>query len=106
MANTLSRSLGRNIGTITTIYTVPGSTTATIIGIRVTNVDPSATVNVTVNILSAALVYNLQKVTPILVGSALEVIDGGKVVALAADAIQLTSTGGLCDIVISYLEQT
>lgn len=106
MPNIFTNSKARNVTTVTTIYTVPSSTTTTLIGLRVTNVDASATIDVTVDVFASALAYNLQKDTPILPGSALEVIDGAKIVLLTTEAIRVTSTGGNCDVILSYMEQT
>jgi len=106
MPNTFNRAALRNVSTVTTIYTVPAVTTAIIIGCLVTNVDASATVNATVDILlDGGSSYNILKTTPILPGAAIEVIEG-KVVLETTDVIRLTSTGGLCDVWVSKMEIT
>lgn len=105
MANTFLRDRLRNISTVTTIYTVPGSTTSVVLGILVANVDASATVNATVDVSSGGSAYNLLKAVPLLPGSSIEVVEG-KVILETTDVLRLTSTGGLCDVWISYMEIT
>lgn len=105
MPNTFLRDRVRNISTVTTIYTVPASTTAVVVGILVANVDASATVNATVDISSGGSAYNLIKAVPILPGASIEIVEG-KIILETTDVIRLTSTGGLCDAWISYMEIT
>ncbi len=105
MANTLTQDKARNITTVTNVYSVPGATTSTLIGLMVANVDASATVTVDVSIYDGANEFHLCKNAPILSGSSLEIVEG-KVIMLAGEILKVTSTGGAVDCIVSHLEQT
>ena len=103
MANTFKNYTGSCTNTsATTIYTVPASTTAVIIGCNIANTG-SSTVNVDVQVASKYIV----KGAPIPVGSALSVLDG-KIIAETTETVVVTSdaTGGDCDVILSVLEQS
>ena len=103
MANTFKNYTGSCTNTsATTIYTVPASTTAVIIGCNIANTGAS-TVNVDVQVASKYIV----KGAPIPVGSALSVLDG-KIIAETTETVVVTSdaTGGDCDVILSVLEQS
>lgn len=103
MANTFKNyTSSLSDGTETTVYTVPASTTAVIIGLNVANTTTSQ-ITVSIKVASTFLV----KDAPIPAGSALSVLDG-KIIAEAADTItaQSSDSGGNLDVIASVLEQT
>ena len=110
MANTFKLKTKANVSTIATIYTVPSSTTAIVIGLMVGNV-LSSSVTVTVHIESdtsdTETNQNVELVTnaPIPAGSSLELLSGNKVVLQTTDVVRLTASAG-CDIAVSILEIT
>jgi hypothetical protein len=104
MPNTLTQSKARNVSTVTTVYTVPASTTATLTGLLVSNVDASATVTVDVSVGDGSE-YHIVKNLPILVGSSIELVEG-KIIMLTTETLKVTSTGGNVDVIASYLEQS
>lgn len=104
MPNIFKNSKSRNVSTATTIYTVPASTTSVVVGLTVANIDTSATVKVTILVTASALDYNIVKDVPILPGASLQAISGEKIVLLTGEFIEVTSTGGLSDVIISYME--
>lgn len=108
MANILKSYLARNVGTSpTTVYTVPGSTTSTLIGLNISNVSTTSVINVTVTITRSALEYNIVKSAMVPVGGALACIGvEGKMVLQAADIIKVTSdVASSADVILSCLEQ-
>lgn len=103
MANTFKNYVSSSsIGTTeTTVYTVPASTTAVIIGLNVANVETDQ-IKISVELNSVYLVKDV----PIPAGSALAVLDG-KIIAETGDTISVTSdTADSADVVVSVLEQT
>jgi hypothetical protein len=102
MANTFKNYHTASIGTsASTVYTVPGSTTAVIIGLNLANRTGSQ-ILVDVQLSSTFVV----KDAPIPGGSALSVLDG-KMIAEAAETIVVTSnTASSVDAIVSVLEQT
>ncbi len=102
MANVFKNYTAASVGTGTTsVYTVPGGTTAVMIGCNLAN-RTSTQVKVDVQ---AAGVY-LVKGVPVPAGSALSVLDG-KVILESVDRIEVTSdTASSCDVLVSVLEQT
>lgn len=86
----------------TTVYTVPGATTAVIIGCNVAN---TTTTQLTVDVKVAGKF--LVKGAPIPSGSSLSVLDG-KIIGEAADTVTVTSSdaSGDVDVIVSVLEQT
>jgi len=106
MANTFKNSKSRNVSTATTIYTVPASTTAIVVGLTIANVDASATIDVTALVTASALDYNLVLDTPILPGATLQVVSGEKIVLQTGELLEVSSVGGNCDVVLSYMEIT
>jgi hypothetical protein len=108
MANTFTRKLSRNIGNTATqvgSYTVPGGTTAIVIGLTVTNTTGGAVAaNVFINDGSAntSLVVN----GPISSGASL-VLAGGdqKVVLASSDSVYVqSSAASSLDVVMSIME--
>lgn len=102
MANTFKNYTQADVGTSpTTVYTVPGATTAVIIGCNLSNTTGSS-IAVDVQLGSTYLV----KGAPIPSGSSLSILDG-KIIGEAADTIVVTSdTASSADVVVSVLEQT
>lgn len=104
MANVFKNEKKRNVSTATTVYTAPALTTAVLVGMVVANVDASATIKVTVLITASALDYHLVKDVPILPGASLQLVSGEKIVLQTGELIEVTSTGGLSDVVCSFME--
>ena len=102
MANVFKNYTGESIGTTpTTVYTVPASTVAVIIGLNLSNRETSQ-IEVDVQLGTTYLI----KGAPIPAGSALSVLDG-KIIAEAAETIVVTSnTASSADVIISVLEQS
>jgi len=102
MANTFKNYTQADVGTSpTTVYTVPGATTAVIIGCNLSNTTGSS-IAVDVQLGSTYLV----KGAPIPSGSSLSILDG-KIIGEATDTIVVTSdTASSADVVLSVLEQT
>ena len=104
MANTLKRVTGQATIAGATIYTVPSGSTVTIIGFRGANTDNSANHWITFEI-NGILVSGAE--TPLPTGSALDIMSGSKIVAIAGDVVTAFSdTDSDIDVYISYLEQT
>ena len=107
MANTFKRKTSNSIGSsLTTIYTVPASTTAVVIGGVVSNTG-TATVNTEVTVNDGTNDINLTGAdTPIPAGTALSFIDG-KVVLETGDVIKAKgSVAGQLDVMLSIMETT
>lgn len=95
-------------GSAGTVYTVPASTTATLIGFNIANNSSTSVISVQVTLTRGATVVNwIPPGANIPVGSALDCVGvEGKVVAAAGDIIKVTPTGGSSDVIISVLEQS
>jgi len=110
MANTFKNAVSSAIGTSqTSVYTVPASTTSTVIGLTVSNIHSSAiTVDVVITDTSASASVFIVKAATIPVGGALVPIGGDqKVVLETGDIIKITSnTASSADAIVSVLEQT
>ena len=102
MANTFKNYTSASVGTsATTVYTVPASTTAVIIGCNVANRTASS-ITVDVQLGSTYII----KDAPIPSGSALSVLDG-KIIAETTETIVVTSdTASSADVILSVLEQS
>ena len=113
MANTFKVKTKAGVGTsITTVYTVPSSTTTIVLGLIVGNVTGSA-VNATVHVESdtsdTETNGNIELVTnaPIPAGGSLEILSGSKVVMVAGDVLKITSdTASSIDAALSFMEIT
>ena len=104
MAQNFRRYTSNNVGTsAVTVYTADSNDT--IVGISVANV-ASATINVSVYITSGGNDIHLIKDTPIVQGSALQIIDGGaRFVLQNADALKVISdTASSADVWISAVD--
>jgi len=102
MANTFKNYTSASVGTsATTVYTVPASTTAVIIGCNVANRTASS-ITVDVQLGSTYII----KDAPVPSGSALSVLDG-KIIAETTETIVVTSdTASSADVILSVLEQS
>jgi len=102
MANTFKNYTATDVGASpATVYTVPASTTAVIIGCNVAN-KTGAAINVDVQIGSTYLV----KGAPVPSGSALSVLDG-KIIMETTEVLTVTSdTATSADVILSVLEQS
>lgn len=102
MANVFKNYTSEDIGTTeTTVYTVPASTTAVLLGCNLANVTASQ-IKVTVALGTTVIV----KDAPIPAGSALGILDG-KIIAETADTVKVTSdTATSVDVVLSVMEQS
>ena len=110
MANTFKNSASQGVGTaLTTIYTVPASTTSTLIGLSLANIIGSnITIDVTLTDTSAAVTSHLVKSAPVPVGSSLVVVGGDqKIVMETGDILKVVSSAVVsCDVILSLLETT
>lgn len=110
MANTFKNAVSSAIGTSqTSVYTVPASTTTTVIGLTVANITASSiTVDVVVTDTSATTDVYLVKGATVPVGGALVPVGGDqKIVLETTDIIKVTSdTASSADVIVSVLEQT
>lgn len=108
MANVLTSQTARNIGTtITTVYTTPASTTATLIGLNVCNITTNV-IYVTVHLSRSATLTHLVKNAMVPPGGALSCVGvEGKHVLVAGDLVRVTSdTASSVDTIVSVLEQS
>ena len=104
MAQNFRRHVFNNVGTSPeTIFTADSNDT--IVGISVANV-ASATINVSVYITSGGNDIHLIKDTPIVQGSALQIIDGGaRFVLQNGDALKVISdTASSADVWVSAVD--
>lgn len=102
MANTFKNYTGASIGPAgSTVYTVPSSTTAVMIGCNLAN-RLSTQITASVQLGSTYIV----KDAPIPGGSALSVLDG-KIIAETTETITATSSDSdSLDVIVSVLEQS
>ena len=102
MANTFKNYVSAAVGTgATTVYSLPSSTTAVIIGCNVANIT-SSQIRVTVKVADSHVV----KEVPVPANSAISVLDG-KIIAETTDTVKVTSnTASSADVIVSALEQT
>jgi hypothetical protein len=108
MANAFRLKTKNNIGVSTVgIYTVPSSTTTTIIGLTLANTS-GGSINVGVGITrSGADNVNIIKNVPIPQGSTLEVMQGNKIIMETTDTLTVVSdTNSSLDASASILEMT
>jgi hypothetical protein len=110
MANTFKNAVSSAIGTSqTSVYTVPSATTATVIGLTVSNITSSdITVDVVVTDTSASTSVHIVKGATVPVGGAVVPIGGDqKVVLEATDILKVTSSASSsADALVSVLQQT
>jgi hypothetical protein len=106
MANTFKSNLASDIVTSgNTVYTCPGATQTTLIGLTLSN-KSAGTITANVYVRRSSVDYSIISNAPILTGSTLVPIGGEqKVVLQAADELKITtSANGSLDIVASLLE--
>ena len=104
MAQNFRRYVSNNVGTsAVTVYTADSNDT--VVGISIANV-ASATINVSVYITSGGNDIHLIKDTPIVQGSALQIIDGGaRFVLQNTDALKVISdTASSADVWVSAVD--
>ena len=114
MANTfkLKTKSGVNGAALSTVYTVPSSTTSVIIGLTISDIKGQS-ITTDAQIVTAATsgengddVYII-KDAPLPAGSSLEVMAGNKIVLKATDAIQVKgSVADAVDATLSIMEIT
>jgi hypothetical protein len=116
MANTfkLKTKSGVNGAALTTVYTVPSSTTAVIIGLTVSNIKGSS-ITADVQIVTASSsgenaddVYVVKDI-PLPSGSSVEVMSGNKIILNAGDIVKASgsnASGADADIILSIMEIT
>jgi hypothetical protein len=102
MANVFKNYTSSNVGTAqTTVYTVPASTTAILLGANLAN-ETGSTVSVSAYLGGTLLI----KDAPIPQGSALSILDG-KIIAESGDTIVVQSnTDNSVSVVLSVMEQS
>ena len=109
MPNTFKVKTNKNIGTAdSAVYTCPGATATTIIGLNLANTTSSA-VTSDITLLNAdGDICKILKTAPISVGGALVAVGGDqKLVMEAGDIIQVkSSTASSVDVTLSILEIT
>ena len=102
MPNVLTNYTSANIGTSpATLYTVPASTTGTIVGLNMANTT-AAQIDVDVQVAGVYLV----KGVPIPANSSLSVLDGKLVVKTTETVVVTSSAATSVDAILSVLEQS
>ena len=113
MANTFKLKTKAAVGTTpTTVYTVPASTTAVVIGLTVANI-LGASITASAQIVTASTtgenaddVYFIKNI-PLPSGSSVEMMSGNKINLEAGDIIKIQSdTASALDAVLSIMEIT
>ena len=113
MANTFKLKTKAGIDTsLTTIYTVPGSTTTVIIGLTISNIKGSS-VTADAQLVTASSsgenaddVYIIKDI-PLPTGSSIEVMAGNKIVLEAGDIVRVKgSVTDAVDAILSIMEIT
>jgi len=110
MANTFKLKTKAGVTTLATVYTVPSSTTAVILGLVVGNTTSSA-ITSTVTIISDTndvetnADVELLTTGTIPANSSLEVMTGNKIVLQTTDVLKVYGSGAV-DVVLSIMEIT
>ena len=110
MANTFKLKTKAGVTTLATVYTVPGSTTAVVLGMMIGNTTSNAiTSTVTLSSDTSDTETNadveLITTTPIPGNSTLELLSGNKIVMQATDYIRVYGSGAV-DVALSIMEIT
>ena len=110
MANTFKVKTKAGVTTLATVYTVPGSTTAIVLGCMIGNTTANAiTCTVTVSSDTSDTETNadveLVTTTPIPGNSSLELMSGNKIVLQTTDLFKVYGTGAV-DVCLSIMEIT
>ncbi len=110
MANTFKLKTKAGVTTLATVYTVPSSTTAIVLGMMIGNTTSSAiTTTVTLSSDTSDTETNadveLVTTTPIPGNSTLELLSGNKIVMQTTDYIRVYGSGAV-DVALSIMEIT
>ena len=110
MANTFKLKTKAGVTTLATVYTVPSSTTAVVLGMMIGNTTSSAiTTTVTLSSDTSDTETNadveLVTTTPIPGNSTLELLSGNKIVMQTTDYIRVYGSGAV-DVALSIMEIT
>ena len=110
----LKTKTGVNGAALSTVYTVPASTTTVIIGLTIANIK-GASITGDIQIVTAATtgenaddVY-LVKSVPLPSGSSMEIMAGNKIILNAGDIVKAggsNSSGADADVILSIMEIT
>ena len=111
MANTFKNAQSIGVGTSeVSVYTVPSSTTTTIVGLSCANTTTTSPIKVGIRVFdsSASSHDYVVKNAEIFEGGALLAVGGDqKLVLETGDIIKVVSdTGNSIDVIVSYMEQT
>tara|TARA_R110001583_G_scaffold3215_2_gene21040 strand:+ start:662 stop:997 length:336 start_codon:yes stop_codon:yes gene_type:complete len=111
MANTFKNAAAAATGTSeVSVYTVPSSTTTTVIGLTCANVTSTSPIKVSIRVYdnSATAYYYVVKNAEIYEGSSLVAVGGDqKLVLETSDIVRISSdTASSVDTIISVMEQT
>jgi|TARA_R110002110_G_scaffold195633_1_gene405142 hypothetical protein len=111
MANTFKNAAAAATGTSeVSVYTVPSSTTTTVIGLTCANVTSTSPIKVSIRVYdnSATAYYYVVKNAEIYEGSSLVAVGGDqKLVLETSDIVRIVSdTASSVDTIISVMEQT
>ena len=110
MANTFKLKTKAGVTTLATVYTVPSSTTAVVLGCIIGNTTANS-VNATVTVSSDTsdtetnADVELVTTTPIPGNSSLEIMSGNKIVLQTTDLFKVYGTGAV-DVCLSIMEIT
>ena len=110
MANTFKLKTKAGVTTLATVYTVPSSTTAIVLGLMIGNTTSSSiTSTVTLSSDTSDTETNadveLITTTPIPGNSSLEIMAGNKIVLQATDYLRVYGSGAV-DVTLSIMEIT
>ena len=111
MANTFKNAQSIGVGTSeVSVYTVPSSTTTTIVGLSCANTTTTSPIKVGIRVFdsSASTHAYVVKNAEIFEGGALVAVGGDqKLVLETGDIIKgVSDTGNSIDVIVSYMEQT
>ena len=111
MANTFKNAQSIGVGTSeVSVYTVPSSTTTTIVGLSCANTTTTSPIKVGIRVFdsSASTHAYVVKNAEIFEGGALVAVGGDqKLVLETSDILKVVSdTGSSVDVIVSYMEQT
>ena len=110
MANTFKLKTKAGVTTLATVYTVPGSTTAVVLGCLIGNTTANS-INCTITVSSDTsdtetnADVELVTTTPIPGNSSLELMAGNKIVLQTTDLFKVYGTGAV-DVCLSVMEIT
>ena len=111
MANTLKNVIQNDIGTtLTSVYTVPSSTTTILIGLTLANTLANQQINVSVSVTdtSAGVTSYIVKNAAVAPGGALVPVGGDqKIILEATDVLKVqSSAASSLDVIASVVEQS